>query len=408
MSGRPASTTHPDLSMVWIHGGAFTIGSGSEDYYNGANLASRGDVVIVTINYRLGALGFLNLPALGQTNFGMRDQVAALKWVQDNIANFGGDPGNVTIFGESAGGMSVASLMASPEAAGLFQKAIPQSGAGHNALSVKETNATALKFCQALGVDPDDVDALMAADPADILAASVAVDPLASAESASDMADARRIRHTADAVPARDRRRVPLATANRPHPRRLRRWRRHAGRGRSIEELKLLAAAGPADPTSEEAATAMFGMMHPDPESAYATYRAARRERGEDDSPDEIFVAAIGDIMLRVPGLRLADAQTSPRADLRLSVRLEIAGHGRRARLLPRARAALRLRHPRHRPPSSAAAAPSPTPSRNSPWTPGSPSPRTGNPATAGAEAPTWDADAKPIQVLGDNPQSRA
>ena len=63
--------------MVWIHGGAFTIGSGSEDYYDGANLASRGDVVIVTINYRLGALGFLNLPALGQTNFGMRDQVAA-------------------------------------------------------------------------------------------------------------------------------------------------------------------------------------------------------------------------------------------------------------------------------------------------------------------------------------------
>ena len=121
--------------MVWIHGGAFTIGSGSEDYYNGSNLASRGDVVIVTINYRLGALGFLNLPSLGETNFGMRDQVAALKWVQANIANFGGDPGNVTIFGESAGGMSVASLMASPEAAGLFQKAIPQSGAGHNALS---------------------------------------------------------------------------------------------------------------------------------------------------------------------------------------------------------------------------------------------------------------------------------
>ena len=145
--------------MVWIHGGAFTIGSGSEEYYNGANLASRGDVVIVTINYRLGALGFLNLPALGETNFGMRDQVAALKWVQANIANFGGDPNNVTIFGESAGGMSVASLMASPEAAGLFQKAIPQSGAGHNALTAEETNATAYKFCEALGVDPNDVDA---------------------------------------------------------------------------------------------------------------------------------------------------------------------------------------------------------------------------------------------------------
>ena len=200
--------------MVWIHGGAFTIGSGSEDYYNGSNLASRGDVVIVTINYRLGALGFLNLPSLGETNFGMRDQVAALKWVQANIANFGGDPGNVTIFGESAGGMSVASLMASPEAAGLFQKAIPQSGAGHNALSAEETNATAFKFCKALGVDPDDIDALMAADPRR--------HPRRLGRGRSDRQRGiggghgrrRRIRHTADAVPARDRRLIPFFAAD--------------------------------------------------------------------------------------------------------------------------------------------------------------------------------------------------
>ena len=120
--------------MVWIHGGAFTIGSGSDGLYNGAMLASRGDVVVVTINYRLGALGFLHLPALDESNFGMRDQVAALRWVRDNIASFGGDPGNIMIFGESAGGMSVASLMGSPEAQGLFHKAIPQSGAGHHGI----------------------------------------------------------------------------------------------------------------------------------------------------------------------------------------------------------------------------------------------------------------------------------
>ena len=104
--------------MVWIHGGAFTLGSGSEPLYSGANLAARGDVVLVTINYRLGVLGFLHEPALGETNFGMRDMIAALRWVRDNIANFGGDSDNVTIFGESAGGAAVACLLVSPEAQG--------------------------------------------------------------------------------------------------------------------------------------------------------------------------------------------------------------------------------------------------------------------------------------------------
>ena len=103
-------------TLVWIHGGGFTIGSGSEAYYEGAKLATRGDVVVVTINHRLGALSFLHLPGLGETNFGMRDQAFALRWVRDNIAEFGGDPDNVTIFSESAGGMSVATLMRSPEA----------------------------------------------------------------------------------------------------------------------------------------------------------------------------------------------------------------------------------------------------------------------------------------------------
>ena len=123
--------------MVWIHGGAFTIGSGSQSLYDGSVLARRGDVVVVTVNYRLGPLGFLRLadvtngkiPSSG--NEGMLDQVAALEWVRDNIAEFGGDPGNVTIFGESAGGMSVGTLLAMPAARGLFHKAIPQSGACH-------------------------------------------------------------------------------------------------------------------------------------------------------------------------------------------------------------------------------------------------------------------------------------
>ena len=128
--------------MVWIHGGGFTTGSGSGALYRGGMLARHGDVVVVTINYRLGALGFLAHPALadpgpewlgggswsGSGNWGLADQVAALAWVRDHIAAFGGDPGNVTIFGESAGGMSVSALLGVPAAKGLFHRAIVESG----------------------------------------------------------------------------------------------------------------------------------------------------------------------------------------------------------------------------------------------------------------------------------------
>jgi para-nitrobenzyl esterase len=122
--------------MVWIYGGSFTGGGSAFPIYDGLELAQRG-VVVVTFNYRLGWLGFFNHPALAAANpgeptgnFGLLDQVAALQWVQKNIAAFGGDPANVTIFGESAGGMSVNDLMVSPLARGLFAKAISESGLG--------------------------------------------------------------------------------------------------------------------------------------------------------------------------------------------------------------------------------------------------------------------------------------
>jgi para-nitrobenzyl esterase len=120
--------------MVWIHGGGFAAGAGSEPRYTHSGLVSKG-VVLVTINYRLGVFGFLaseDLTREGQGNagnYGLMDMAAALRWVRANIANFGGDPGNVTIFGESAGSFSVSALMATPRARGLFQKAIGESGA---------------------------------------------------------------------------------------------------------------------------------------------------------------------------------------------------------------------------------------------------------------------------------------
>jgi para-nitrobenzyl esterase len=119
--------------MVWIHGGGFTTGGGGSLLYRGDRLASIGDVVVVTMNYRLGALGFLASTSLadhdgGFANWGLLDQLAALSWVKENIANFGGDPKNVTVFGESAGGMSISALLSADAARGLFQRAIIQSG----------------------------------------------------------------------------------------------------------------------------------------------------------------------------------------------------------------------------------------------------------------------------------------
>src|SRR6266851_9071291 len=146
--------------MVWIHGGAFLRGSGAMAGYDGSRFARDG-VVCVTINYRLGADGFLWLGD-GVANLGLLDQVAALRWVQENIEALGGDPTRVTIFGESAGAFSVATLMAMPRASGLFQRAVLQSGAGHHVISTEPAGLIGRNLCQKLGV-PATREALAAA-----------------------------------------------------------------------------------------------------------------------------------------------------------------------------------------------------------------------------------------------------
>jgi para-nitrobenzyl esterase len=144
--------------LVWIHGGAFVIGAGHQDIYDGARLAAR-DCVIVTINYRLGALGFLALAEMADGpsgTEGLADQILALDWVRRNIAVFGGDPGNVTIFGESAGAMCVAALLASPASRGLFHKAIAQSGAGHIGHDSERAARVARALLDQLAIAPGD------------------------------------------------------------------------------------------------------------------------------------------------------------------------------------------------------------------------------------------------------------
>jgi len=159
--------------MVWIYGGSFLIGSSSRDVCDGANLAANGDVVVVSMNYRVGALGFLHLEEVGGSEFagscnvGLLDQIAALEWVQRNVAAFGGDPDNVTVFGVSAGGISISALLAIPAARGLFRKAITQSGAANQTRSVASAATASRQFREAAGADS--VNALQALSLEEVL-----------------------------------------------------------------------------------------------------------------------------------------------------------------------------------------------------------------------------------------------
>ena len=167
--------------MVWVHGGAFEHGSGAEAVYDGASLAGRG-VVLVTLNYRLGRFGFFAHPALTREsplgpigNYGLLDQVAALKWVQQNIGAFGGNPANITILGESAGGIAVSYLMASPLGQGLFQKAIIESGIFFDAppgaaTSLQKAEVAGSAAASAWGLEMADATALRAVSAEKVLA----------------------------------------------------------------------------------------------------------------------------------------------------------------------------------------------------------------------------------------------
>ena len=154
--------------MVWLHGGAFSYGSANSPRYDSTNLAARNDVVVVAINHRLNIFGHLDLSAVGGERFaqsgnaGVLDLVAALEWVREHAARFGGDPGNVTIFGQSGGGGKASALLAMPRAKGLFHKAIIQSGASVRFAERERTTRLADAVLKHLGLRPDQLDALQA------------------------------------------------------------------------------------------------------------------------------------------------------------------------------------------------------------------------------------------------------
>jgi para-nitrobenzyl esterase len=158
--------------MVWIHGGAFSSGAGSLPWYSGERFAANGDIVAVSINYRLGALGFLCLEGVSDGNMGLLDQVAALCFVRDNIAAFGGDPDNVTVVGQSAGAASIAILMTMPQAAGLFRRAILQSTPfGRMSRTLEDSQRIGRRLFDVLGFKPGETDQLRSLPFAKFIAA---------------------------------------------------------------------------------------------------------------------------------------------------------------------------------------------------------------------------------------------
>ncbi len=288
-------------TMLWIHGGAFTLGSGSEPLYSGANLARRGDVVVVTINYRLGALGFLHEPTLGDANFGMRDMIAALRWAEDNIANFGGDPNNVTIFGESAGGAAVACLLVSPEAQGLFHRAIGMSTAGDHGILFNGTQPTTDQFYAQLGIDDPGPDLLRSLPASDLLAAQAAVEA-AAFEALEEMWSVRLPfgplvdgsfliePPLSTAAAASADRGIPLLSGN------------------PDEEMKLIRAMMPPEVLSQSDVMTRLQQIPGGAQRVYDAYRTARAGRGEPAAPDDILDAVASDFLEIMPSLRFADA----------------------------------------------------------------------------------------------------
>jgi len=293
--------------LVWVHGGAFTTGLGSMAWYDGSRLAARGDVVVVTFNYRLGALGFLHLGDLGgeawagSGNTGLLDQIAALAWVAENVAAFGGDPGRVTVFGESAGAMSIATLLAMPQAAGLFQRAILQSGGGTFVQDRTTATALAVSVIDELGVPHDDLSRLV----------NVPVGALLDAQAA---AGGRRSGVGLAFMPVVDGATLPTrpeaalgagAAAGIP-----------VLVGTNRDEMRLFSAVAPDAFAAADDATVLAKVAAlPDVgEAGAATIVDAYRRRWPDLSPTELHVTVHTDHAFRRPVQRLAALQAATAA----------------------------------------------------------------------------------------------
>jgi para-nitrobenzyl esterase len=283
--------------MVWIQGGAYAIGMSGLPQYDGGRLARDGNVVVVTFNYRVGIEGFAQLDG-APANRGLLDQVAALQWVRDNIQAFGGDPGQVTIFGQSAGGGSVAGLLAMPHAAGLFHRAIVQSMPG-TYFTPELAADIAASFAAELGLRPTVTD-LSTVDPAELCLAGDEVTA--------------KIGQWADRWGLAAQRTIPFAAVVDGSVLPVTPWQAVAdgaareidlivGHTRDEHRLFNLIEGVLGQVTPDQAANAL-DVFAPDPDGA-SRYRESFPAAG----PEELFNLVHGDLLFRMPSLHLAEAQ---------------------------------------------------------------------------------------------------
>jgi para-nitrobenzyl esterase len=300
----PAADAARRPVMVWIHGGAYTLGSASQKMYDVRGLARQGDLVCVTINYRLGALAFTHLagvdPALDTSACaGIQDQVQALRWVRENIAAFGGNPEQVTIFGESAGGFSVGTLLGMPEAKGLFERAMPQSGAAHLTNDAETGTRVARRLLEELGVAPGEVAKLWELPWQAILKAQQEVErrELEGTHSRpfKPVVDGRALsQRPIDAIAGGLSADVPVVV------------------GACRDEEKLFTLWDPTVGELDEPGLVkrVDALVPGHGHALVDAYRQARAARGADTSAFELWCAIETDRVFRVPAVRLAEAQS--------------------------------------------------------------------------------------------------
>jgi para-nitrobenzyl esterase len=292
--------------MFWIHGGVFLIGSGSESFLEGGKLARRGDIVLVSINYRMGAFGFLNLeeitggkiPATG--NEGLLDQVAALEWVHDNIAAFGGNPDNITAFGFSAGAMSIGDLLGMPLARGKFHKTINRSGAANVVGPLDVAVRISEQYVRLFNLNGKDVDALRKLTTQQLLDGQQQLQvKLREAEYRATpfqpVVDGRVLPEwPIEAIRKGSAKNVVIMVGN------------------TLDELKATNAMDPAMRNMDEAGLfkRLNDMLPPDViPGLVSTYRDALKKRGSKADPSDIMGTINTDMMWRIPTIRLVETQ---------------------------------------------------------------------------------------------------
>ncbi|MFF8814826.1 carboxylesterase/lipase family protein [Streptomyces pactum] len=292
--------------MVWIHGGAFRNGAGSLPLYDGTRLAADG-TVCVTLNYRLGAEGFA-LPADGTANLGLLDMIAALEWVRENIAAFGGDPDRVTVFGESAGAMSAVTLMAVERARPLFRRVIAQSGAGHHTHPADVARRLTERLAALAGTRPT-LEGLAATPPERLITANTALaQELAGSHDRDRWGEA--AGGTLTLLPVVDGTTLTARPAD----------ALAAGHatgtdlllGTNSDEFRFfLVPVGREHRVTEAAVRALLASYGLAPDPALAAYRAARPGA----TPADLLSAVVTDHAYRIPALRLAEARAAHGAD---------------------------------------------------------------------------------------------